>query len=93
MFDNKPTVAFKRNKVIQNLIGSHLIKNGKIAQKKLVKQEGQSRACNTTRSSLWFIQVVNTNILKSNETECFQRIPCSYMQKSMDYPLIRIYCL
>ena len=37
VFVNKPTVTFKRNKNIQDLIGSHLIKYGKVAKKKLEK--------------------------------------------------------
>ena len=38
VFANKPTIAFKRNKNIQNLTGSHLIKDGKVAKKKLEKR-------------------------------------------------------
>ena len=52
VFVNKPTIAFKGNKHIQGLIGGHLIKNGKVAKKKLEKRQGKSKTCNTIRSAL-----------------------------------------
>ena len=45
-------MAFKGNKNIQGLIGGHLIKNGKVAKKKLEKRQGKSKTCNTIRSAL-----------------------------------------
>ena len=36
---NKPAIAFKRNKNIQDLVGGHLIKDGKVATKKLEKRD------------------------------------------------------
>ena len=33
VFVNKPTRAYKRNENIQDLIGGHIIKNGKVAKK------------------------------------------------------------
>ena len=69
MFVNKPTIAFKRNKNIQDLISDHLIKDGKVAKKKLRKRQGKSKTCNTTRSALCCIQVVNTNTFKSKQTK------------------------
>ena len=47
MFVIKPTIAFKRNKNIQDLIGGYLIRDGKVAKKKLEKRQGKSK---TTRS-------------------------------------------
>ena len=38
VFVNKLTIAFKRNKNMQNLISDHLIKYGKVAKKKLEKR-------------------------------------------------------
>ena len=84
MFVNKPTIAFKRNKDIQDLTGGHLVKDGKVAKKKLEKRQGKSKICNTTRSALCCLQVVNTNTFKS-----FQHIPYHYMQKTMDYLLTK----
>ena len=68
VFVNKPTVTFKRNKNIQDLIGGHLIKDGKIAKKKLEKRQGKSKTCTTIRSALCCMQVVNTNTFSSNQT-------------------------
>ena len=42
---NKPTTTHKRNENIQDLTGSHLIKDGKVANKKLEKQLGKSKMC------------------------------------------------
>ena len=42
VFVDKPTISFKRNKNIQDLIGDHLIKAGKVARMKLKKQQGKS---------------------------------------------------
>ena len=66
VFVNKPTVAFKRNKNIQDLICGHLIKDGKVAKKKLEKRQGKNKTCNTTRLTLRCMQVVNTNTFKGN---------------------------
>ena len=95
VFVNKPTVAFKRNKNIQDLIGGHLIKDGKVVKKKLKKRQGKSKPCNTTRSALCCMQVVNTNRFRSNQTKMvfFQHIPYHYMQKSMDYLLTRMHLM
>ena len=37
VFVNKPAIVFKRNRDIQDLIGGHLIKNGKVDIKKWEK--------------------------------------------------------
>ena len=68
MFVNKSAIAFKRNKNKQDLIDGHLIKDGKVAKKKLEKRQGKSKAFNTTRSALCCMQVVNTNTFRSNQT-------------------------
>ena len=44
---NKPTIIFKRNKNIQNLIGSHLIMDGKISKDKLEIRQSKSKTCKT----------------------------------------------
>ena len=53
-FVNKPTIAFKRNKKTQNLLGGHVIKDGKVAKKKFEKLQGK-------RKTLCCMQVVITN--------------------------------
>ena len=88
MFVNKTTIAFKRDKNIRDLIGGHL-KYGKAAKKKLVKRQGKSKTCNTTRSALGCMQVINTNTFRSNRTKRVFNI-YHYMQKSMDYLITRM---
>ena len=66
---NKPTIVSKRNKNMQDLIGGYLVKDGKVAKKKLVKRQCKSKKCNTTRSALCCMQVVNDNTFKSNLTK------------------------
>lgn len=69
VFGVTPTLAFKRNKNIQELIGGNLIRNGKLVRRnKNQNEKGKSMACNTTRTSLCCTQVVNTNTFKSNQT-------------------------
>ena len=43
VFVNKPSIAFKGNKNIQDLIGSHLIKDRKVAKKELEKRKVKAR--------------------------------------------------
>ena len=88
VFVNKPTIAFKRNKNIQDLIGGRLIKDGKFAKKKLIKRQSKGKTCNTTRSASCCMQVVNTNTFKSNKTKSFQHTPYHYMQRSVGYLLM-----
>ena len=49
----------------------HLIGDGKVAKKKLEKQQGKSKMCNTKRSALWCMKVANTNTFKSKQTKEF----------------------
>ena len=69
VFVNKPAIAFKRYKNIRDLIDGHLIKDGKVAKKKLEKRQDKSKTCYTTRSALCYMQMVNTNTFKSNQTK------------------------
>ena len=69
MFVNKPTIAFKRNKNTQDLIGGYLIKDGKVAKKKIEKWQAKSKTCNTTRLALRCMQMINTNKFRSNQTK------------------------
>ena len=58
VFVNKPTIASKRNKNIQDLIDGHFIKDGKIGEKKLENRQGKSKTCNITRSGLCCMQQI-----------------------------------
>ena len=64
-------IRLKRNKNIQDLVGGHLMKDEKVAKKKLEKRQGKSKTCNTTRSALCCMQVVNTNTSRNNQTKEF----------------------
>ena len=52
------TLAFKRNKNMQDFKGGHLIKDEKIAKRKLEKRQGRNKTwtCITTRSDLCCMQ-------------------------------------
>ena len=65
VFVNKQIIAFERNKNIQDHIGGHLIKDGKVSKRKLEKGKGKSKTCNKVRSALCCLQVVNTNELST----------------------------
>ena len=64
VFVNKTTIVFKTNKNLRDLIGCHLIRDGKVANKKLENRQGKSKTCNTTKSALCCMEVVNNNTLK-----------------------------
>ena len=42
---------------MQDFKGGHLIKDGKIAKKKLEKRQGRNKTCITTRSDLCCMQI------------------------------------
>ena len=56
---------------MQDFIDGHLIKDGKVAMKKLENQQGKSEICNIARSALCFMYCMqkNTNTFKSNQTK------------------------
>ena len=51
-FQNNPFVAFKRNKNLQEIIGGHQIKNGKVFKAYSKSRKGKSEPCNTSKPSL-----------------------------------------
>lgn len=53
-----------KHKNLRDLIGCHLIRDGKVANKKLENRQGKSKTCNTTKSALCCMEVVNNNTLK-----------------------------
>ena len=50
-------------------MGGHLLKDRKVAKKKLEKRQGKSKICNTIRSTFCGMQVVYTNTFKSSQTK------------------------
>ena len=57
------------NNQTEDLIGSNLIKDGKVANKKLEKRQGKSKTYNATKPALFWVQVVKTNAFRSNQTK------------------------
>ena len=72
---------FKEIKICKTSYSGHLIKDGKVAKKKLEKQQGKSKICNTTTSALCCMQVGNINTFRSNRIKSFQHIPYHSMQQ------------
>ena len=53
VFINKPIIAFKKSKIIQDLIDGNIIKDGKVANKKLEKRQGKSKRHVIQRDQLY----------------------------------------
>ena len=53
-FQTKPMIAFKRSQNLQEIAGGH-------------RQNGKSKPCSSTRSSLFCAQIVNTQTFMSRE--------------------------
>ena len=60
-FQTPPFVAFKRNKNLQEIIGGHTIKNGKVYKAHSKNRKGKCDPCNTSKPSLCCRQVIDTS--------------------------------
>ena len=69
VFQNNPFVAYKRNKNLQEIIGGHTIKNGKVFKAHSKSREGKCETCNTSKPSLCCKQVIDTSAFKSYQTQ------------------------
>ena len=56
---------------MQDLIGDHSIKDGKVVNNKLEIRQGKRKTCNTTTLALCCIQVINTNTFKLTKQKKF----------------------
>ena len=65
IFQNNPFVAYKRNKNLQEIIGGHTIKNGKVFKAHSKSREGKCESCNKSKSSLYCKQVIDTSTFQS----------------------------
>ena len=61
IFQNNLFVAYKRNKNLQEIIGGHTIKNGKVFKAHSKSREGKCEPCNTSKPSLCCKQVIDTS--------------------------------
>ena len=68
-FQNNPFVAFKRNKNLQEIIGGHTIKNGKVSKAHSKNRKGKSEPCNTSKPSLCCKQVIDASTFRSYQTQ------------------------
>ena len=80
IFQNNPFVAYKRNKNLQEIIGGHTIKNGKVFKAHSKSREGKCEPCNTSKPSLCCKQVIDTSTFQSYQTQqlytIFHKLNC-----------------
>ena len=73
-------IAFKRSKNLQEIIGGHTVKRGEVFKKSLVRLNGKSMLCSSTRPSLCCTQIVNTQTFMSQQTKrtfnIFHKLTC-----------------
>ena len=60
-FQNNLFLAFKRNKNLQEIIGCHTIKNGKVFNAHSKNRKGECQPCNTSKPSLYCKQFIDTS--------------------------------
>ena len=80
IFQNNLFVAYKRNKNLQEIIGGHTIKNGKVFKAHSKSREGKCEPCNTSKPSLCCKQVIDTSTFQSYQTQqlytIFHKLNC-----------------
>ena len=79
-FQATPMIAFKRSKNLQEIIGGHTVKQGKVFKKNLARLNGMSMPCGSTRTSSCCTQVLNTRTFMSQQTKrkfnIFHKLTC-----------------
>ena len=79
-FQNNPIVAFKRNKNLQETIGGHTIKNGKVFKANSKNRKEKRQSCNKSKSSRCCKQVIDTSTFRSYQTQqlytIFHKLNC-----------------
>ena len=79
-FQNNPIVAFKRNKNLQEIIGGHTIKNGKVFKANSKNRKEKRQSCNKSKSSRCCKQVIDTSTFRSYQTQqlytIFHKLNC-----------------
>ena len=63
-FEDIQMIAFERSKILQEKIGGHKVKLGNVFKKSLLRLNGKSLPCSSTRPSLCCTQIVNTQTQK-----------------------------
>ena len=67
-FENKPFIAYKRNKNLKELIGGNKIVNNKVFRNRPMQKEGICKPCKTRPDNLCCEQVKETKTFKSYKT-------------------------
>ena len=84
VFQATPMIAFKRSKNLQEIIGGHTVKQGKVFKKSLYKLNEKSMPCNSTRPSLCCTKIVNTlNVYELTNEKNIYCISQNNLQKSI----------
>ena len=68
LFQNNPFVAYKRNKNLQEIIGGHSIKNGKVFKAHSKRRERKFEPCNASKPSPCCKQLIDTSAFQSYQT-------------------------
>ena len=75
-----PMIAFKSSKNLQEIIGGHTVRQGKVFKKNLIRLNGNTMPCSSTRQSLCCTQVLNTQTFTSQQTKrtfnIFHKLTC-----------------
>ena len=78
IFQAIPMIAFKRS--LQEIFGGHRVKQGNVFKKNLVRINGKSEPCSSTRPSLCCTQALNTKTFMSQQSKItfiiFQKLTC-----------------
>ena len=74
IFQNPPILAFRRNKNLRDIIGTKLIKNGKVKWKFTNKIQGKCTPCLASNRTLCCKQIVHTATFRSNQTNTIFQI-------------------
>ena len=80
-------IAFKHSKSLQEIIGGHTVKQEKVFKKNLVRLNGKSVPCNSTRPSLCCTQVLNIQTFMSQQRKrtinIFSKLTCKSLSNGM----------
>ena len=75
-FQNNPFVAYERKKNLQEIIGGHTIKNGKVFKVHSKSREGKCEPCNTSKPWLCCKQVTKQSYQTQQLCAIFHKLNC-----------------
>ena len=89
-------MAFKRNKNLQEIIGDHTIKNGKVLKAHSKNRKGNCELCNTSKPLLCCKQIIETSTFQNHQTQqlytIFHKLNCKrkFIISFMEYALWKV---